>query len=117
MFLSLFKTDDSLNLDKEKVKRFLAESKKQEDRKILEAKKRKKDKNFDKEMAEFLNLRKEVAKKEAEEEKKMEEDGDGGGSVVVDGAGEEEELEQLQTNAFSKIIGSLNKTERPAVDR
>ena len=83
----------------------------------MEAKKRKKDKNFDKEMAEFLNLRKEVAKKEAEEEKKMEEDGDGGGSVVVDGAGEEEELEQLQTNAFSKIIGSLNKTERPAVDR
>ena len=109
MYLYLFKTDTTVNIDKEVVKKFLADSKKQEDRKFLEAKKRKKEKNFDKEMAEFLDLRKEVVKKkeEGEEEKGMEQDGK---------EEEEEELEQLDSSSFSKIIGSL-KSDRPAIDR
>jgi len=109
VYLYLFKTDTTVNIDKEVVKKFLADSKKQEDRKFLEAKKRKKEKNFDKEMAEFLDLRKEVVKKkeEGEEEKGMEQDGK---------EEEEEELEQLDSSSFSKIIGSL-KSDRPAIDR
>ena len=86
---------------------------KQEDRKILEARKRKKKKDFDKEMADFLNLRKEISsKKEVEMEEGEKEGGEGK---------EEEEMVELNTNPFSTIIKSLSggakKAEHPGLER
>lgn len=115
VYLFLFKADSSL--DPTEIKKFLMDSRKQEDRKFLEAKKRKNRKNFDKEMADFLSLRREMTtKKEEEMEQGANEDGK-----------EEEELIDLKINPFSNIIqnlgkqggggGELKKSEHPAVDR
>merc|ERR1719489_529756 len=59
---------------KEKLGKFFNDSKKDDQRKILAAKKRK-EKNFDKEMEEFLSARKKLSENKNDEGGEMEEDG------------------------------------------
>jgi len=103
VFLWLFKTDPSIGIDLQLVKKFLADTRKEDERKILEAKKRKKEKNFDKEMKDFLELRKEIEDKNSEKKKE---------DTVMDD-------DDQAINSFTKIITSLSgkKPELPAVDR
>ena len=107
MYLYLLKTDTTLGIDLEAVRTFLTNSRKQEDRKILEARKRKKRKDYDKEMKEFLSLRQAVADKKVQDME--DEEGD---KNVTDEMKEKEEEEteefiDIGKNPFSKIIGSL----------
>merc|ERR1719239_1013975 len=59
---------------KEKLRKFFNDSRKDDQRKILAAKKRK-EKNFDKEMEEFLSACKKLSEKKNDEDGEMEEDG------------------------------------------
>ncbi|XP_023320111.1 phosphorylated adapter RNA export protein [Eurytemora carolleeae] len=104
VYLFLLKTDPSLGIDHEAVRVFLADSKKKEDRRILEARKRKKKKDFNKEMKDFLILRQNIAEKKVQE---MEEDGGEEKTEMEEKEEEIEELVEIGNNPFAKIIGSL----------
>ena len=105
VYLFLLKTDPSLGIDHEAVRLFLADSKKKEDRRILEARKRKKKKDFNKEMKDFLILRQNIAERKVQE---MEEDGGEEKTEMEEKEEEIEELVEIGNNPFAKIIGSLS---------
>jgi len=109
VFFYLLKTDSSHGIDLIQARKFLADSKKLEDRKFLEAKKRKKGRDFDREMKDFLALRKEIQEKKVDVEDKQTEEG------MDEDAGKADE----GIAAFSNIITSLGgeKPEVPAIDR
>ena len=74
----ILKTEPSHGVSATQIKKYLADAQKQEDRKFLEAKSRKKKKDYDKEMKDFLDLRKVVkAKQEEENNKEVDMEGDG----------------------------------------
>jgi len=80
---------------KEKLRKFFNDSKKDDQRKILAAKKRK-EKNFDKEMEEFLSARKKLSENKNDE----------GGEMEEDGVDEEETLAPLP-NVLDMIANSM----------
>ena len=85
---------------KEKLRKFFNDSRKDDQRKILAAKKRK-EKNFDKEMEEFLSARKKMSEKKDE------------GEMEEDGVDEEETLTPLP-NVLDMIANSI-KGDKPPV--
>jgi len=107
VFFFLIKSDPSCGVDVAQVKKFLADFKRQEDRKILEAKSRKKKKDYDKEMQDFLELRKEVKVKQDAENVKSEEvdmePADQGDTTDV----KEEKLEVFSGGIFSNVVKHL----------
>lgn len=93
VMLHLFRKSEDPEI-KEKVRMFFADSQKNDRRKILAAKKRKL-KDFDKEMEEFLSARKDLSKKK-----------DDGGETMEEEAEIEEELAPLP-NVLSMIASSM----------
>merc|ERR1711971_306475 len=87
---------------KEKLRKFFNDSKKDDQRKILAAKKRK-EKNFDKEMEEFLSARKKLSENKNDE----------GGEMEEDGVDDEETLAPLP-NVLDMIANSM-KGEKSSV--